>query len=307
MLMPSFRYGFTLIELTFSLAFVSILSITIALITSNVVAIYQRGLTLKQVNTTGINLISDLRGAISNSSIKELSNLCSIIYTDNSTVAARDLCEKDNAHSFTTTTKTASVIIGKDTDQQFDIDKVPVFGAFCSGTYSYIWNSGYFFEPKLYRVNEQPASFTYAEADGTTHTLTDFRLLKIADPSRLVCVSSVLQYNDKNYIVSSVPSGQFDISDLNKYRPITEPPIDILLSKSILSLALYNFHIVRPAQNFITKNAFYSGSFILATIQGGINIKSQGDYCAPPDQYDIELFDYCAINKFNFAAQAIGE
>ena len=34
---------------------------------------------------------------------------------------------------------------------------------------------------------------------------------------------------------------------------------------------------------------------------------SSGNFCKTPESFESdENFDYCAINKFNFAAQAIG-
>ena len=39
-------------------------------------------------------------------------------------------------------------------------------------------------------------------------------------------------------------------------------------------------------------------------------MKTAGNYCVPPKDYnkkDYANFDYCAINKFNFAVQATGE
>jgi hypothetical protein len=51
---------------------------------------------------------------------------------------------------------------------------------------------------------------------------------------------------------------------------------------------------------------FYAGSFILGTTTGGPNIKSNNGNCAVPGDVVYSNFDYCAINKFSFAAQANG-
>lgn len=61
-------------------------------------------------------------------------------------------------------------------------------------------------------------------------------------------------------------------------------------------------------------------SFILATMRGGVDIMRSGDYCSPhmideitgesDDSGNILTlgaeFNYCAINKFNFAARTAG-
>ena len=44
---------------------------------------------------------------------------------------------------------------------------------------------------------------------------------------------------------------------------------------------------------------------MIGTIDNGINILSSGKSCAAPNDYEGNL-DYCAINKFSFAARAMG-
>ena len=65
-----------------------------------------------------------------------------------------------------------------------------------------------------------------------------------------------------------------------------------------------------------------SGTFILATLRGDIDIMRSGDYCSLGTQFEDKNgnmvgdtsslnnlgseFNYCAINKFNFAARTAG-
>ncbi len=63
----SSKKGFTLVELSLSIAFIAILSITIALIINDAISTYRRGLTLNQINTTGMDLVDDIRTAVQNS------------------------------------------------------------------------------------------------------------------------------------------------------------------------------------------------------------------------------------------------
>ena len=74
-----FRSGFTLIELSLSIAFFGILSIAIALIINDTIASYRRGMTLNQINTTGMDLVDDMRAAVQNSSAKSVKSLCASI------------------------------------------------------------------------------------------------------------------------------------------------------------------------------------------------------------------------------------
>jgi len=324
--MHNWKQGFTLVELSFSLAFIASLSLALVVITLNLTSSYQRGLVLKQVNTTGNSLISDFKAAIANSSAKNILDACSLKYDKDS--SNQNACLGDHAYSFMNVERLAKVKVGKENTPGYkEISKVPVFGAFCSGSYSYIWNSGYLLDNESYTVEGvSAASFKYTVANedytsGTEKTISNFRLLKIVDPSRAVCASAIdsastTNAGNKPYLSRIQLTGNagghrissnFEI-DPNVYGYISEDPIDILATSGSNELALYSLLIdYFPAQDSTSRNIFYSGSFILATILGGINIKADGNYCATPSGYDIEYFDYCAINKFNFAIRASGE
>ena len=87
----------------------------------------------------------------------------------------------------------------------------------------------------------------------------------------------------------------------------TEEPVELISSNNAGGdLAIYDLSATFSTSGVSINSAFYSVSFILGTVQGGINIKAAGNFCNPPNGYDSS-FDYCAINKFNFAAQATGE
>ena len=84
---------------------------------------------------------------------------------------------------------------------------------------------------------------------------------------------------------------------------LTEKPVE-LLAGSDTKLALFNVNVPLPAQTSSTGKALYSVSFILATISGGVDILTNGNYCTA--DMDSSDFSYCAINKFNFSIQANG-
>lgn len=296
------KKGFTLIELSLSIAFIGILSITIAMIINDTIATYRRGMTLNQINTTGMDLVDDMRAAIQNSSSKALRDECGTFYDKD---AAKTACENDGGAKLVSIAKNASVSIkGRESNVS-----MPVFGAFCTGTYSYIWNSGYFFgENDDYTISDASMAslkYNYRNADGTvdSNVVKDrFRLLKVKDDTRVVCAS---QLGD-SYNVSNINS-VFDITNTNEV--VDEEPVSLLAanSDSDNNLALYDLSAAKPAASSASNTLFYSVSFILGTIQGGIDVKASGNFCATPNDYEVESFDYCAINKFNFAAQATGE
>lgn len=306
------RQGFTMVELSLSLAFIAVLSITVVLIITNAVSSYRRGLTLNQVNTVGMDLVDDLRAAVQNAPTQVVESACASIYLSGS--SGENECIKDQAHSFVSVTRRSRVITGGET-----ISDVPVFGAFCTGTYSYIWNSGYYFNDQDYKVQDVgKAKIVYRyidkESGGTVKTVEkrDFKLLKIEDDERAVCVSEAL---NKREVMASNASYLVDGAamradfDITKFHVLEQEPVDLLGGKdSSNNLALYDLYAPKPAISTDNNDSFYAVSFILGTIQGGVNIKASGNYCATPGgkRSSAENFDYCAINKFNFAAQANG-
>jgi len=282
--------GFTLVELSLSLVFIATLSLIITLIINNTISSYRRGLVLKQINTVGMAIVDDMRAAVQGSSTKAVTSDCNTVF-DNADQIAK--CEEEGGKGFVAVSKSASKVeigAGK------TITNVPMIGAFCTGTYSYIWNSGYFFTndngyPKIEGVSK--AKFVYGSGSG--NTIENFRLLKVYDNDRAVCVTASKNGLDNN---------TFDIRSYGNI--VSEEPFDLLKSNDV-GLALYDLTASAPADSSASNSLFYAVSFILGTAQGGINISSSGNFCATPNDYGSQSFDYCAINKFNFAARATGE
>lgn len=315
------RSGFTLVELSLSLVFIAILSLTIAFLINDTVATYRRGITLNQINTTGMDLVDDMRAAVQNASTKSLISSCTTIFGIEAVEAGsqKETCENDGASQFVSLTRYGNV------QQKWPggvtLKEVPVYGVFCTGSYSYIWNSGYYFGEQ-YEVNPRDwAHFKYKEKSSDhdyksigKEAQEKFRLLKVLDRERAVCKASL---NDSGTKIKYQGSQGYFKSELsNEFRAnpngltetyVSEDPIDLLTAEDdTKGLALYDLYVSGPAESTAKNAMFYAVSFILGTIQGGPNITASGNFCAMPDDYEIENFDYCAINKFNFAAEATG-
>lgn len=317
------RGGFTLIELSLSIAFISILSIIIVVIINNTISSYRRGLTLNRINSVGMDLIDDLRAATQNSSAKSVTESCSLYYDGGSD--GYEKCMEDGARNFVSVVRLAPVKVGG----KHIGDSIPVFGAYCTGSYSYIWNSGYFFSESGKGGDYEVVGTNYAtlkyKLDDSVRTMEGengrpFKLLKIQDNNRSVCISAVNGKDVLNstseptlarYSVERVGSQSayerinniFDISSIL----LDEEPIDLLANDQNNDLAVYNLSSATPAESKSNNRLFYAVSMVLGTIQGGVNVNDQGNFCATPNDYtNTENLDYCAINKFNFATQATG-
>ena len=295
-----FKEGFTLVELSLSLLFIGILSVTVVLLINNTVSAYQRGLTLSRVNSVGMELVDDMRATVQNSPAGSLTNTC--VYA-----STRENCNSDGGYKYMYFKVYGNIRIGNSSEVQ----EVPLYGGFCTGLYSYVWVSGYYdannVTGDLLNEERRPVLRVDDDNDKTTapkNIANKFRLIKIEDRGRSICIRR--RGNDDSY-------NNDDANDLNYELEISNygniEPVELLPADSSNNLVLYDLYVAKPAINE-NSGLFYSVSFILGTVNGGINIKAGGNYCVPPsdeEDRDSENFDYCAINKFNFAAQANGE
>ena len=313
----SMKRGFTLVELALSLIFVSILSITVVLLIQSTTASYQRGLILNEINTVGMDLVDDMRLSVQNASSDSILDMCKTFYQEGS--ANRTNCINDNANSFVTVTKRATVrdngvVVG---------NNMPVYGAFCTGTYTYIWNSGYF-ESAEYNTRSVSNggttlnSVTLGVKDGSgavSLLKSGFRLLKIYDAERTVCVNAMKAQDMSGVGNNYVPLGSYTNNRVQAQFVIDQTMVNAesdgeggveLMSRNELNdLVLYDLYVAKPALSATRENFFYAVAFILGTRRGGIDISRAGNSCKPPSD-DYSELEYCAINKFNFAVEAGG-
>lgn len=273
--------GFTILELALAMAFISFLLLAIGLITVQVSRIYEKGVTIKMVNSNGRELIDEFSRTILASRY------------DKATDSGGDHFE----YTYTGQTYGEVEINGEDKD-------VPLFGAFCTGNYSYIWNTGYAINLPDTDEDKEKKARLIVEKDGTEAVIRepgDFRLLRINDASHEVCV---------NYAKDNKLSEKDESMHLhgNTFRVKTDPSSNLveLLSGSDSDLVLYDLTFYEPALDVGTGDALFSASFILGTTKGGVDITTSGDYCkSSPDNLNTD-FTYCSVNKFNFAARATG-
>ena len=121
MLKKVFVEGFTLVELSLSMLFIGILSISIVLIINNTVSAYRRGLNLSQINTVGSELVDDMRAAVQNSSVRTLRGSCALFYSGTSA----ENCSNDDAYGLVMVKKLSDVMINGRM-----VNDVPIYGAF---------------------------------------------------------------------------------------------------------------------------------------------------------------------------------
>lgn len=282
------KTGFTLVELSLATVFVATLLIMIATITINMTTIYQKGVTLRNVNSTGRILIDEFGRAIADGPLIRLPE-------------PKDDGDIDMNNYYYSGTINAQ--IARQSSAQPTFREVQSGGIFCSGRYSYVWNTGYVLNAGRYGVTQSPVTLRY-KMQGRDDVIRmgesdedRIYLIKFADPDRVACKSRGGVSVSDNPVV--------DISSM-----VLSSAPEELLSKTEgqLRLALYELTVFPVVQDSVSLRSFYSGTFILATETGDVDIKSSGDYCDPAGNQSLASdFSYCAVNKFNFAAQASGE
>ena len=269
------KEGFTLIELSLSIVFITVLSLAVALIIMNSVAAYHRGIILNQINTTGMELVDDMRAAVQNAQVLSIKSQCGIVFSGEQA----DECIADNGQDLVSVRTMGKVRIGN-----IDENDVPLSGAFCTGNYSYLWNSGYFYNSEdfdVYNAKRIVLKYTMA-GDSESKPWENIRLLKVKDEKRAVCAAYSMAQN-----------GNVDISS-GDYL-VTEEPKELLSTSS--NLALFDLYAPTPAVNEGIHSIYYSVSFVLGTLQGGANVKAEGNYCSTPEasnNSEIENIDYCS-------------
>lgn len=166
----------------------------------------------------------------------------------------------------------------------------------------------------------------YLNTEGDTITTDAPRLMRVEDRNYRVC--SAVMDSSGNYQSEFSSNMTIDITTLahsTTDTPLPNPtktPTEGMLDEFDLDLTLYEFTVFPISQDSVTLRTYMSGTFILATLRGDIDIMRSGDYCSLGTQIEDERgepvgdtsslnnlgaeYNYCAINKFNFAARTAG-
>lgn len=318
--------GFTMIELSLVMAFVAFLLIAIAIITTNIITIYQKGSALKAVNSVGRGLVDEFIAAINQAPSVDTTSLCNSLVT---TEDGRERCINDAAFKFIFQAEYGDVADDNNIRKQYN-------GIFCTGYYSYYWNTEYG-EAAGRTISLRYARDNTDENKDILHQYKDndedegvVRLARIEDRTYQLCAANVdgdygstyRQNLDDNRGVIDIRSKQRYAGDgLTIDNFLSEAPQEGFLNAFDLDLTLYELTIFPTSQDWVTLRTFMSGTFILATYRGNVDITRTGDYCDLGSYEDAEgnyvdnatsienlgaEFNYCAINKFNFSTRTAG-
>lgn len=275
------KTGFTIIEMTIALAFVSLLMIAIGYLVIYLGNLYQRGISLKDVNKTADLIISDIQSSTANygelSCAYKLISRSQMSFTSSSAETCRKLFEPD-----TNTTEITGA-------------------ALCTGKVSYVWNYGYALDTTGRFAGQQNKLFRYNALDSAGNRRSKLvRLVKIRDEGRRFCNAGNLQ-----------SGGVVILSDDDNSLATTEDVTE-LIEGNDRDLALHSFSVIGSAPDAATGQALYEIEFVLGTFREGLlmtnnaQCKNLAESQSGDDSQKVSKQDlsYCAINKFNFAVRA---
>lgn len=300
------KQGFTIIELMLAMTFVATLLISIAVVTINIVSIYQRGLALKAVNNVGRSLIEELTTSINSAPAVDTTSLCNHLAggSDSIYYGNASNCIADRAYRYVYNDRSATK-----ENREHKVGTYQYSGVFCTGNYSYLWNTQYGLDKK---DGQRTLSLRYLNESGNEQTVqaADARLIRIQDRTYRVCSAYLQKQTDP----SSSETADWELDIRREAKNGTEnripTPTNGYLSAFDLDLFFYEFTVQPISQDVISLRTYMTGNFILATERGGIDITASGDYCQNSETSQLDNlgaeFNYCAINKFNFAARTAG-
>ena len=114
------KAGFTIIEFVLAMAFIGIILVAICAITIQITGIYQKGLALRAINSTGRQIMDDMMSAVTGSSIvTDINPSGTTAITDDMVLAKRKSYFQYNSIN----------------------DSRQASGIFCTGSFDYVWNT----------------------------------------------------------------------------------------------------------------------------------------------------------------------
>lgn len=283
--------AFTIVETLLSMAGISFMILVIGYVILQIINIYQKGISIKDVNKTADLIIRDIQGSINGSS----SVVCAI--------------KQANIDSMKVVP----------CSQIYDSTKVDQItgGAFCTDTNSYVWNYG----PAIQRLStidnpvdrndETKKLFRYSYQPGQSRLI---RLAKINDASAAYC-------QNKRVTGFGTSSGERSVMSVDDSQLADKTMVTELIEANDRELALHSFVFTNRSADDSTNQALYEMEFVLGTFKDKLLVtedakcktlkQAQTPKYRPDGTIDQSEFasefdlSYCAINKFNFAARGL--
>ena len=280
------RQGFTIIELMLSTVFIGSLLLVITLVVMQATSLYNTGLTIKEVNAVSRVVVRDMQQTIMNSDVFALR-----YYDDTATNPV---------------TKMASRFSEIQPGTRSDYYTNNAGGRFCTGTYSYAWNTGralkaYNGDRGLSEFEGSPIQFIKT-ASGQDDPI---KFIKIRDTQKNLCRAALVdstgaETRPDRYLPSGDSGAQYQNvfgagnNNLVLYKISIDAPGDQGVLGGVIGMPNVDIKATAP---------YYTISLVVGT-QSGDEIITTNETCSPPAEATVNESEYCAINKIDFVARS---
>lgn len=281
--------GFTLIELMLSTVFIGSLLLVITMVIMQATSMYNRGLTIKEVNSVSRVVVRDMQQTIMNSEVFALR-----YYNQEAAKPAPKMANRFD-----------EIQNGERSDYYVN----SAGGRLCTGTYSYAWNSGralkaYSQDRSIVEYDNNPIQFIRNGAANGLDRPVGF--VKVRDTQKQFCRAESKDGSgvDQKYY---------------RYLPPADAgaPIQNVFGEGNNNLVLYRFEIDAPGSQGMpgatigipdvelkTTAPYYTISLVVGTQTGDEELIQTNEVCKPPADATVNEGEYCAVNKINFVARS---
>jgi len=293
------KEGFTLIELVLSIGFIGSLLILISLIIIQVMGLYNKGLTLKQVNEVSRIVVRDLQQSVSSADAFRLQYI-----EDDQPVYAKTLQQ---------------AVSPGGNNSEVDYYSNDAGGRLCTGVYSYIWNTGGAIRATRNTVFGGGGATRYSTPGSTSAPSGGYPIQFVtrttADGSAEQIPARFIKKRDPAKEMCRLPAGDTATSTTHDSALGDEADYASVFGAGNNELVLYDFSIETPLKptseqrtdDITAISTFYYIRLTVGTQNGDENTQngliSSNQVCKAPAEATQNEGEYCAVNKIEFVAR----
>lgn len=276
--------GFTLVELMLAMAFIGVLLVAVATTTQHMMRLYNKGSTLREINTVARTVVRDLQQSVGGASPFAVGYYAPGAAQTPRVAVGLAQASQHNQHYYVAHNEHGQVVGGR----------------LCTGTYSYVWNLRAAFadpgdlQPVANNATPKPG-VQYIRMRG--NRMQPVRFMRVEDSDYSLCKYSK---SDNNGITVPVLYGK------KYFNVFGEGETNLMLYKFTITAPQDDTVAKRSAQNKTTQpvtGAYYNIRLTIGTAMGDESITTQDARCKPPAQASTNQAEYCAINTLQFIAR----
>ncbi len=322
------KQGFTIIEITIAMAFISVLIITLLMVGMQIASLYNKGVTIRDVNSASRNIVRSMQDDIAASSSR-----MRVFYREpvNSSGGTGGSSSGAATGSATLGAVRFATSLEEATREDVHFYSSPTDGGrLCTGSYTYIWNyrskfieyntGGKNANGSLIADSGKNNGAQYFMSDSTRNRFEPVRFIKVKDEQRVLC--SATQISDLG--------AEFNTPE---YRNGLRIPDEFMKTSTAIlgegerGLVVYSFNITSPDalinkdgrgndnnldslnittmfySSFYTINTTIGSSLFDEEYIGSVSDKDVKDSSCKTSNNRDSYAEYCALNNIEFVAR----